>query len=419
MDLETPTWHLFTDNLAHPEKPIREELLHYFDDRPDTTAEHAGKIIDALEAYGPEAYAYQHLCYRIPLDAASGNRLLALLNDWTEPSAQDSRARYLTWIVESIGADAEFAATLANIEETYPALSHVQILPSRVRFREAVVERLAVTSLPETEAWERFEALVRKMVDCTEFPGAEVSAASRLLRHLVRIADRDLLIRTAEAWLEPGVADGSGGEGDWKTGLGVYLAEHLQARQFVPRLLALFGEDWDWMNESIQSALVAMNHRDACADIAAEWADLPDHGRLYAARAFAALHFPDFADFYIETMDGETEWEPVRNDFAVALAHLATEDSLERALDFYDEDPDDPEREQIVSVLHAHYTLRDIAHPARQRIREHAEERQQQDDSIMRMIGASEPPVKVPPKPGRNDPCPCGSGKKYKKCCLR
>jgi len=22
-------------------------------------------------------------------------------------------------------------------------------------------------------------------------------------------------------------------------------------------------------------------------------------------------------------------------------------------------------------------------------------------------------------KPGCNDPCPCGSGKKYKKCCLR
>jgi uncharacterized protein YecA (UPF0149 family) len=22
------------------------------------------------------------------------------------------------------------------------------------------------------------------------------------------------------------------------------------------------------------------------------------------------------------------------------------------------------------------------------------------------------------PKPGRNDPCPCGSGKKFKKCCM-
>lgn len=29
------------------------------------------------------------------------------------------------------------------------------------------------------------------------------------------------------------------------------------------------------------------------------------------------------------------------------------------------------------------------------------------------------PTVRLPPKIGRNDPCPCGSGKKFKKCCLR
>ena len=29
------------------------------------------------------------------------------------------------------------------------------------------------------------------------------------------------------------------------------------------------------------------------------------------------------------------------------------------------------------------------------------------------------PFVREEPKPGRNDPCPCGSGKKYKKCCGR
>ena len=27
-------------------------------------------------------------------------------------------------------------------------------------------------------------------------------------------------------------------------------------------------------------------------------------------------------------------------------------------------------------------------------------------------------PVRLGPKVGRNEPCPCGSGKKYKKCCL-
>ena len=28
------------------------------------------------------------------------------------------------------------------------------------------------------------------------------------------------------------------------------------------------------------------------------------------------------------------------------------------------------------------------------------------------------PFIKEEPDVGRNDPCPCGSGKKYKKCCL-
>ena len=28
-------------------------------------------------------------------------------------------------------------------------------------------------------------------------------------------------------------------------------------------------------------------------------------------------------------------------------------------------------------------------------------------------------PIRVEVKTGRNDPCPCGSGKKYKKCCLK
>ncbi|WP_390884613.1 SEC-C metal-binding domain-containing protein [Aeromonas dhakensis] len=27
-------------------------------------------------------------------------------------------------------------------------------------------------------------------------------------------------------------------------------------------------------------------------------------------------------------------------------------------------------------------------------------------------------PIRAAPKIGRNDPCPCGSGKKFKQCCL-
>ncbi len=33
--------------------------------------------------------------------------------------------------------------------------------------------------------------------------------------------------------------------------------------------------------------------------------------------------------------------------------------------------------------------------------------------------GVAKKPVHAASEPGRNDPCPCGSGKKYKKCCGR
>ena len=42
-------------------------------------------------------------------------------------------------------------------------------------------------------------------------------------------------------------------------------------------------------------------------------------------------------------------------------------------------------------------------------------------ENIIKDIQAKKPEQieEETPKVGRNDPCPCGSGKKYKKCCLR
>ncbi len=37
--------------------------------------------------------------------------------------------------------------------------------------------------------------------------------------------------------------------------------------------------------------------------------------------------------------------------------------------------------------------------------------------ALARAHRGDDTPVRVAPQPGRNDACPCGSGKKYKKCC--
>ncbi|MBW2960239.1 SEC-C domain-containing protein [Mesonia sp. JHPTF-M18] len=42
------------------------------------------------------------------------------------------------------------------------------------------------------------------------------------------------------------------------------------------------------------------------------------------------------------------------------------------------------------------------------------------EEEFQRLImhNEDESPIEKQKEPGRNDPCPCGSGKKYKKCCL-
>ena len=46
-------------------------------------------------------------------------------------------------------------------------------------------------------------------------------------------------------------------------------------------------------------------------------------------------------------------------------------------------------------------------------------ERPSSSDPAAEKAGATAQPVKAEQTPGRNDPCPCGSGKKYKNCCGR
>lgn len=39
-------------------------------------------------------------------------------------------------------------------------------------------------------------------------------------------------------------------------------------------------------------------------------------------------------------------------------------------------------------------------------------------DEYRKMLKGEDAPVQKEAAPGRNDLCPCGSGKKYKKCCM-
>jgi len=61
------------------------------------------------------------------------------------------------------------------------------------------------------------------------------------------------------------------------------------------------------------------------------------------------------------------------------------------------------------------------------KLKERYEKQRKREEQYARQLpGADDPPLPPPvepiqseTKPKRNDPCPCGSGKKYKQCCGR
>jgi preprotein translocase subunit SecA len=76
--------------------------------------------------------------------------------------------------------------------------------------------------------------------------------------------------------------------------------------------------------------------------------------------------------------------------------------------------------EETVRFLYLFEPISQAEQDAREREREEARRKARREQDLVFSAGDSTPaPTKkrASAKVGRNDPCPCGSGKKYKKCC--
>lgn len=87
-----------------------------------------------------------------------------------------------------------------------------------------------------------------------------------------------------------------------------------------------------------------------------------------------------------------------------------------KKLEIHETEQGQPGDEEGIVDFTAHYIMdgKKVAHPERSLFRF---DRDDQRWYFVEPITASQKPVVKVPTPGRNEPCPCGSGKKYKKCC--
>ena len=176
--------------------------------------------------------------------------------------------------------------------------------------------------------------------------------------------------------------------------------------------------------------------------VAERYCTEPWYVRNYAHAVFENVYTEPVLNHVASLLEQEDD-DFLRSNLGVAAASHFDSAGVEMARSVFLEDPEDPERQTIIELLVAHSYLDEIDLPERdQWEREINDEwkgfQKRRKTLSHRLSNATLQPgsgtsanaqATIPvtaqridqshKKLKRNDACPCGSGKKYKKCCMR
>jgi hypothetical protein len=415
-----PSRQLLTGGLTHGDWLVREACIDYFCMQPRQGIDVTRAVLKSLDLYGPDAFLSAHQLKRLPMDGEAMDRVerhletLDWRHDWTRVY------HYLDWMTD--GPPERLPRLLQRLQGDYAARAPEH--PRRLTIaslRASATRRLNAAGLGALDCFDALVACFFEADELEDFTDDLFADAETFVDRLLELKRPDQLRPLVEEWLDFDLADETLPAG-LSTAMGVYLAGRCGFTDQWERLLRLFEIDDDWMNDYLMEAFTHMADWSLLARLRGVFEDLDWHARLYLACVFECHQLPGFEEFYELMTEPWEGGDPIRNSFAMALALYGAPHPLAAAQRCYDADPDEPESQAFGQMLYAQYLLRGIDHPAIPLLRRNLLHEQARTEAIIKRV---EPPPRANPltgmtaAPGRNDPCPCGSGRKYKKCCMR
>ncbi|TSE35261.1 UPF0149 family protein [Tepidimonas charontis] len=207
----------------------------------------------------------------------------------------------------------------------------------------------------------------------------------------------------------------SGGDPAQRSASGLGDVEFRDEAQFET-FIQLWMRRWNQVAQALQQPIETLTDDGGLEpyviDLRSIVAGLPEERRAEALATLDDTTLPAFAQMWaLGFMDAVEAWpEDWRTPRDRELGPI-WEDALRAIADLLDDDTAPPEinpiddngppsmsldrLQRFHEAVLACYDLHDVA----------------------RELGPPVATVRKAPEPGRNDPCPCGSGKKYKKCC--
>lgn len=382
---------------------------------------------------------------------------------WRAMVALPHSDRSLQWMLEKLASTpAEAEAHLRCVQalegldfdlllRNWPIIREAEQVPEPTR--RHLEARLGLADQSPEDSWDQLMDLaVQNRGKClTEFH-------SNLIDHLVEAAARggESMAQRALAMV------GDDSAADWREWFAVSVLGQLRYKPAVGSLVdrGKVLEDDDLIDEVVKT-LGLIGGRDTLVRAMEAFPEAMFDYRITISRLPVILRFPENERLLLDLLEQETD-ESVRTDLLIGLAEICPTDvaTLEVLRSAAIEGSYDPVVVDLEELLLPLGTMVGYEPPEAARWRKSLRKRRARQASLrgkfnrgiqeLRALEAlaseQSPPVRpaaldeddIPydceptepwpvvetirrelPKTGRNDPCPCGSGRKYKKCCMR
>jgi len=428
--------------IIHPDLEIRDRATDYFAKSYSHDVSIMTQVIKAVETYGrQDAYRLIGPSRDLPQTAESIAWVIDELND-----DQSETYENYTYNLSMVLVEADLALLLSKESSILEARHFYPNL------RPAFTERLSMLSWDEATCWRKLEEFCEEGKSKQYTNEVDLGRAFRIVEALARHGQG--CEGKVHALLSQKVDDYSQNPMKWMQPLVVRLAglAHLDAT--LPLLINKLLEDGgDILNEECAAALTRIGTPTVLHAVAETFPRAEHHFRLYATEPLEYIHSDLAVETCLRLLHQEQDADIQRNLAHALLSHFAPEGIeatrrllVGRELDVEGRGLRDSLLETCTLMGERFPEYNDWLATAKAEKEEHRKrvEELEGDPTGMLLFALEKltgkkaadaprtkprlspmPRLTLPRQPerkqkvGRNEPCPCGSGKKFKKCCGR
>ncbi len=423
---------LIKQGILHLEQEVRSEAVLYFSGSNTSDESILPLAIQAIEKHSwDDAFRAVSYLKGLPLDDVTLPWVLAQLQhqDVKKPDPYGWTTRWDT--LNSLLSNAD-AALLARHKQ---AISDVQCLESRVV--EKINKRIDLLTAGGEVCWRELEKFCVDSKDVDDLGRVDLDHAYALCEAIAR--EEDEYAEKVLAILGEKIEVFESNPKVWMEIFAIRMAGEMRLEAATPLIIAKLkeaDENDDWLMEECETALAKIGSDATITAVADIFRQSKWHLRISASGLLKRVHSDLAVATALELLPDEKD-QAVRAFLADGLISQFAFEAIEPLRQFVRRGDYDETDADLKSGLLVATTLMGVELPEREQWKADVErERQERAKRLLQRMKAGEardrrqarqwiePDEYIEEEPprtrtGRNDPCPCGSGKKFKKCCLK